>query len=914
MSQVQSLSRKDIAEEVTEIGFIGSASHLLVTDLRPKEGESRWTPRCPVSDLPCVPEPSPTPPRISQVSGDSHDERPIQPPATPNSVTATAQLTHLSAPTPARSIRNALPASIFNFGKHSASHGLPVSLAKQQASPRTDQSPSIERSVSTATPMTSDRVDFFGGGAMELRNSSYGPLCHAWSQSTVATDAPPKYHRRSRSAVNVAKPASRSALFCNSILSLQMFQGVMLFLTFVVLFGGDLVQSLADVGFDRIYTVLLYLCLACFVMEWSLNIAASSLQSPVYTGSLFFFLDFIAILSIVIDILLIEASNMADDGIVARAARAARIGTRAGRSVRLMRLMRFLRLVRITRMLKAYLAQRERRRSKRSEAMEDELDFAATRADSIGSQIGASTTRKVVIMTLMLLILLPLLERDHNFQTCNAEMVKAMDSLFVSDKIQRNCTNLLAEVDTWFLHPTNVVGFSQHEDRGLTRNGLMYVVVQNCVLYVDHDLMGWPVSLQHLADKRRSTEIQVVPCNLEWRLYGGSSGSYFLYDFSIESKEEAYFSLGLTLVVIVALLAFSTLFSTDAEVIVNELVVPISQLMKDMSFTSKLELDKVTSEEDMFVSNIYEIQRLQGAFLTLRGAVASFSRFTPLEVVRHFLSAGQEARLGVAQRNVSIFFSDIAGFTTICESMPPIQVLSLLSEYFESMVSIIVEEQGTMLEFIGDAILAIWNAPSDVPDHAVRAVTAAVRMNRVLDGLRLKWAEEGKPKIRIRVGVHSADVYVGNLGSIQRMKYGVLGDGVNLASRLEDLNKRYATEVLISEEALIQQGVADAFVVRPIDLVVVKGRTKPTKIYEVIGLKESATEEMRSIASTATGAVKAYMQRDFGEAIRLFKLVQETKGDTDRASEVLVKRCRRFIDEPPQENWDGSEVLTEKKF
>merc|ERR1711972_1279349 len=109
-----------------------------------------------------------------------------------------------------------------------------------------------------------------------------------------------------------------------------------------------------------------------------------------------------------------------------------------------------------------------------------------------------------------------------------------------------------------------------------------------------------------------------------------------------------------------------------------------------------------------------------------------------------------------------------------------------------------------MLEFIGDAVLAIWNAPNSVPDHGNHAVTAALRMHLALEDLRKTWSCQGKPDIRIRVGLHSADVFVGNLGSQMRMKYGVLGDGVNLASRLEELNKRYSTEILISEDALIQ--------------------------------------------------------------------------------------------------------------
>lgn len=372
--------------------------------------------------------------------------------------------------------------------------------------------------------------------------------------------------------------------------------------------------------------------------------------------------------------------------------------------------------------------------------------------------------------------------------------------------------------------------------------------------------------------------------------------------------------MGFTIVVVVILLGFSLIFSQDAEVLANELVVPIGQLMNDMSLTSRLELDKVTPEDELFESNVYEVRKLQASYLTLNAALGSFAKFTPLEVVRHFLSLGTEATLGVDQRNVSIFFSDIAGFTTICEGTPPVEVLALLSEYFESMVSIIVEEKGTMLEFIGDAILAIWNAPNSVPDHAVRAITSALRMNSVLATLRKRWSEQGKPNIRIRCGLHSADVFVGNLGSRMRMKYGVLGDGVNLASRLEELNKRYSTEIMISEDVLSQPDVKNLFYVRPIDNVVVKGRVKPTSVYEVLSPKEGASKQTKQVASQSLQAMEAYMGRDFDKALQCLDAVVRLKEGRDPAGEVLADRCRHFLERPPGEDWDGSEVLKAKTF
>jgi adenylate cyclase len=427
------------------------------------------------------------------------------------------------------------------------------------------------------------------------------------------------------------------------------------------------------------------------------------------------------------------------------------------------------------------------------------------------------------------------------------------------------------------------------------------------------------LSLTHLGRKRRGREIQSVPCDATYQDDDDDgnderSETFMLYDMREESIDDAVLGMLFTTVVIGLMLIFSVIFSADAEAIANEIVVPMRRLMEDMSHTSKLELDQVKFD-DSYVSEVYEMRNLQASFTNLYGAVGSFSKFTPLEVVRHFLSLGREAQLGVTERNVTIFFSDIAGFTTICESTSPPQVLMLLSEYFERMVSIIVEEGGTMLEFIGDAILAIWNAPNSVPDHAERAVTSALRMHKSLVILREKWQSEGKPNIRIRCGLHSANVFVGNLGSSARMKYGVLGDGVNLASRLEELNKRYDTEVLISEAVLKQNNAESTFVVRPIDLVVVKGRKMPTPIYEVLDDRVSAPEDIIKIETLTKKAMQTYRNRQFEDAIETLKQVRQLKPmGKDVAGDVLMRRCQGFLLKPPPSDWDGSEVLTQKSF
>mmetsp|Transcript_142389 Transcript_142389/g.361552 ORF Transcript_142389/g.361552 Transcript_142389/m.361552 type:complete len:830 (-) Transcript_142389:177-2666(-) len=735
--------------------------------------------------------------------------------------------------------------------------------------------------------------------------------------------APLKFAISRLSSTGDLPPAGPTALSVNRFLQANVVQILMLVLTVAVLYCGDFVQAVADVSYDSGYSALLWVCLVCFSAEYVLNIIASAAQTPRYVGSLFFFLDFVATMSIAVDIIVLEANDLAEGGPVARAARAARVGTRAGRSLRLMRLMRFLRLVRITRVVKTLLSRRVTSTSSLQDDSELEGSSDMTRADTIGAQIGAATTKKVIIQTLMLLTMISLLERSSEFQVCSGELISSLEAFYQTDRIGSNCTLMQLETGDWFQNiPGSITGFSKQSDQGLTERGLIYAVIRGCELFADAELVGAPAddpSMSLLVAQRRGTEIQAVPCDAKFVSsdrdgHDDRSLTYFLYDMRSEMIEEAVLSMALTTVIVVALLGFSIIFSSDAEGIANQLVVPIRQLMHDMSHTAKLELDKVTPIDEVIPSEVFEVRSLQTAFHNLNQAVRSFSKFTPLEVVRHFLSLGAVAQLGVTERNVSIFFSDIAGWTTICEATQPVEVLALLSEYFESMVSIIIEEQGTMLEFIGDAILAIWNAPNDVPDHAVRSISSALRMNQALEDLRRSWVSQGKPEVRIRVGLHSAQVFVGNLGSNMRMKYGVLGDGVNLASRLEELNKRYKTDAMISEDVLNQPAVGDTFLVRPLDAVVVKGRRNSTRVYEILGFRASASENIRQVSVSSAQAMQAYLNRDFQQAIQCLQHIEQLKGGDDPAGKVLSDRCAEFLRHAPPPNWDGSEVLKEKTF
>jgi adenylate cyclase len=282
------------------------------------------------------------------------------------------------------------------------------------------------------------------------------------------------------------------------------------------------------------------------------------------------------------------------------------------------------------------------------------------------------------------------------------------------------------------------------------------------------------------------------------------------------------------------------------------------------------------------------------------------------------MSKGEEAVLGVSPKEVTIFFSDIAGFTTICEAMKPNELLILLSDYFAAMSAIITKSRGTLLEFIGDALLVVWNAPQDVADHAYQTVEAAIQMNEYLNLMAPKWTELGYPPINIRSGIHTATVFVGNIGSPDRMKYGVLGDGVNLASRLEELNKRYKTKIMISINTEKKKKVQNFFLTRPLDLVAVKGKKTGTAVFEVLGRRTEVTDAINKLADTSKQGFDYYYGRSFQEAVDTFtdagKQYQALNGIRDAASDLLMNRCKDMLVNPPPDGWNGTEVLNQKHF
>lgn len=273
----------------------------------------------------------------------------------------------------------------------------------------------------------------------------------------------------------------------------------------------------------------------------------------------------------------------------------------------------------------------------------------------------------------------------------------------------------------------------------------------------------------------------------------------------------------------------------------------------------------------------------------------AFSNYVSPDLVKQIEKYPDRLVLGGEQRELSILFSDIRGFTTVSESLSPAELVTLLNEYLSPMTRIVLEERGTLDKFIGDAVMAIFNAPLDVPQHAVHACRTAVRMLDELQQLNKGFASRGMHTLDIGVGINTGPAVVGNMGADIRFDYTAIGDAVNLASRLEGLNKYYGSHILVSEDTWRQvpQGM---FSFREVDRVRVKGKQLPVVIYELMASKQELLPRFEE-------GLEQYRSRAFAAAQQIFdELVLRYD---DGPSRLYSSRCADYLAAPPPVNWDG---------
>ncbi len=287
----------------------------------------------------------------------------------------------------------------------------------------------------------------------------------------------------------------------------------------------------------------------------------------------------------------------------------------------------------------------------------------------------------------------------------------------------------------------------------------------------------------------------------------------------------------------------------------------------------------------------------------------TFGRYMSPQVVAQMVDHSWGLELGGEERNLTILFSDIEGFTTVSEKLHPNQVVALLNEYLGTMTAVLFDEGATIGDFMGDGILAYFGAPLHMPDHAERACRAAVRMQTESVQLNERLAAMGFPPLTTRVGLHTGDVVVGNIGSDQRRDFTVIGDPVNLASRLEGVNKFFGTRVVLSEQT--REQAPPTILTRELGRIVVKGKTLPVTLHEALGLtgQRSLDQAAQARYDTYAEGLQLFYAGNFPQAEAVFRRLADA-GDPPAA--YLAEQAAALQQTPPAGEWHGALTLTAK--
>ena len=330
---------------------------------------------------------------------------------------------------------------------------------------------------------------------------------------------------------------------------------------------------------------------------------------------------------------------------------------------------------------------------------------------------------------------------------------------------------------------------------------------------------------------------------------------------------------------------------------------PLIKVVGEIRHIERFDLEKV----ERHPSRLTEIENLSGAIGDMAQGLAAFRKYIPADLVRRLISDGDGdgARLGGAVRPMSVMFVDLAGFTGMSERMGD-RIIPLLSRYFETVSLQVQRHGGTIDKFIGDAVMAFWGAPASDPDHAINCCRAALACQQAM--LELALVDDEGQAVTIRIGINSGEMLVGNIGSEVRLNYTVIGDAVNIASRLEGTNKLYGSQIIIGPET---RRLADNRIsVRELDRLAVYGRSGGLRIYELLGLGDEPADSRAWVDHYEAG-LACYRSRDFAAAIAAFEKTLALRSK-DQASSMMIERCRERLEAPAGDDWDDTAIALRK--
>ena len=371
-----------------------------------------------------------------------------------------------------------------------------------------------------------------------------------------------------------------------------------------------------------------------------------------------------------------------------------------------------------------------------------------------------------------------------------------------------------------------------------------------------------------------------------WRLFTVTPASDFTGAFEAKDRRMVMIGLAAVIVQLVAVYVIASLITS-----------PLQRMASKVKHIQSL---RPSADLPPVRSRVREVATLGNALDTLDLAVQAFARFVPVSLVRQLIQSEQKLEIGGQSRFLTIFFSDVAGFSSLAERIASRELLARISKILEIVTREVHREHGTIDKFVGDGVMAFWGAPAPLEDHAFHACVAALRIQHELALLNEHWREEEAPQMRLRVGIHSDAVLVGNVGSQERMSYTVLGDGVNVAARLEDMNKAFGTLMCISQDTFREAG--DRLCVRPIDEVTVKGRHARVIVYELLGAYGAGPEvapspQTEALAHATRSAFDAMLSGDAEGALARFRKVLAMCPD-DPVAKLHIARLGPCEDRP----------------